>query len=177
MKMNFWVRVAVLQVLFTILVVYLALVQNTEPNNGLPEKFQLSAREGKIAHVVKESSVSKGSQPLSLYLRNDPYRYVYLSKSGRVGDVQRILLAAHRRGQVVKLLCDTYYSAREFDDGPTARCFEVAVADEIIQSYQDVQEAWRNNATLGLYFAVGMVIWSVFIVALAYHQGGFRKTH
>lgn len=160
---KFYRRVALAQTLFTVLIVYMAYYINVQPNTGLPEKFELINRTGQVSRLEKIESPGKASSGISFSLYKDAYTYFYSSKSGNMGVVYKALEDSRSGGKTVSLLCDLYRKSLEQKTTLSSRCFEVAVENSMIQSYEDVVKGYTNDAALLRYFAAAMILWSLLL--------------
>lgn len=169
--MNKLTLFALLQVIFTVFILWIVYEQSHTADGLLPYRFELTEREGIVSSVVSDSG--KGRQDILFSLYGDPNRYIYNTKSGASDLVYRALQDA--AGKNVYLLCDMISGYGQAYSQFPRRCFEVRVGDQLIRSYGEVQETRVSDAKLGQYFAVIMVIWSAVMLYLAYRHGRWLK--
>lgn len=162
---------ALLQVIFTVCILWIVYEQSRTADGALPYRFELTEREGVVSSVVADSG--KGRHDILFSLYGDPDRYIYNTKSGASDRVYRALQDA--AGKNVYLLCDMISGYGQAYSPFSRRCFEVRVGDQLIRSYGEVQEARVSDATLGQYFVVIMVILSVVMLFLAYRHVRWLK--
>ena len=168
-------RVALAQSLFTVLIVWMAYSINVQPNSGLPEKFELISRAGEVSGLEKIKLPGKASSGISFTLDMDAYTYFYRSKSGNMEIVYKALEDSRIGGKTVSLLCDLYGESPEKNRALSSDCFEVAIENSMIQSYESVLKAYAKDAVLSRYFAAAMTLWSLLLWLFTLRFGQSRQ--